>query len=65
MAEEASLQQAIYQVYCKDGPHHRELVPWFRPDPKDPMYQMANIEKDRTNERSNAQVQKQMVQSFF
>ena len=29
------------------------------------MYQMANIEKDRTNERSNAQVQNQMVQSML
>ena len=60
-AEDASLQQAIFQVYCKDGPHHRELVPWFRLDPKDPMNQLGDIEKDRTNERSNAQVQKHMV----
>ena len=37
MTEDAKLQEAIFQVYCKDGPHHREIVPWFRLDPKDPI----------------------------
>ena len=65
MSDDASLCQLIFQVYCKDRPLHRETVPWFTQDPKDPMFQMRNIEKDRTNERANLQVQKKMVQSIL
>ena len=64
VSDDASLFQSIFQVYCKQGPTHRESVPWFTPDPKDPMYQMRNIEKDRTNERSNAMVQKNGAVNF-
>ena len=63
-SDDASLCQSIFQVYCKQGPTHRESVPWFTPDLKDPMYQMRNIEKDRTNERSNAMVQKKWCSQF-
>ena len=54
---------------------HVVYVPRFRPDPNDPMYQLRNTEKDRTNaaidfeawaaQVATAQIQTQMDQTIL